>query len=87
MRTECPDRYRCTVHDKLSPKETICFERSIAYVTNFCQEIDDLIAHHPQQLYFISFEKSRKLPILFQESTYELIEVYHLSTLQILWQI
>ena len=44
MRTECPDRYRCTVHDKLSPKETIRFYPSIAYVTNFCQEIDDSLA-------------------------------------------
>ncbi len=50
MRTECPDRYRCTVHDKLLPKETICFEGSIAYVTNFCQEIDDLIAHQRNSL-------------------------------------
>ena len=50
MRTECPDRYRCTVHDKLSPKETIRFYPSIAYVTNFCQEIDNLLAHQRNSL-------------------------------------
>ncbi len=39
MRTECPDRYRYAVHDKFSPKEIICFPRSIAYAINPCQEI------------------------------------------------